>query len=187
MRKNFGSKPWMLPMPVLIVGTYDDNNVANAMNAAWGSVYNDDLFMLCLAKDRKTLKNIHINKAFTVSCATYDMLPSCDYVGIASGNSVPAKAERAGFTPEKSSFVNAPLFKELPFCMECELVRMDGEENVIARIVNISVDEAFLDEKGKPDVALINPILYETVGMNYHTFGPVASKAFFHKSIKRGG
>ena len=33
MRKNFGSKSWLYPMPVLIVGTYDENGVPNAMNA----------------------------------------------------------------------------------------------------------------------------------------------------------
>ena len=35
-RKNFGAKPIMLPQPVLIIGTYDENGVPNAMNAAWG-------------------------------------------------------------------------------------------------------------------------------------------------------
>ena len=35
MRKNFGSKPWIYPMPVLIIGTYDENVTPNAMNAAW--------------------------------------------------------------------------------------------------------------------------------------------------------
>ena len=33
-RFNFGAKPLMLPQPVLIIGTYDENGVPNAMNAA---------------------------------------------------------------------------------------------------------------------------------------------------------
>ena len=37
-RVNFGAKPWLYPMPVLIVGTYDENGVPNAMNAAWGMI-----------------------------------------------------------------------------------------------------------------------------------------------------
>lgn len=28
----------MFPMPVLIIGTYDENGVPNAMNAAWGII-----------------------------------------------------------------------------------------------------------------------------------------------------
>lgn len=29
MRKNFGSKPWFYPLPVLIIGTYDENGNAD--------------------------------------------------------------------------------------------------------------------------------------------------------------
>lgn len=32
MRKDFGVKPWMYPLPVLIVGTYVEDGNANAMN-----------------------------------------------------------------------------------------------------------------------------------------------------------
>ena len=39
MRKNFGAQTWMYPMPVLIVGTYDENGKPDAMNAAWGGIY----------------------------------------------------------------------------------------------------------------------------------------------------
>ena len=42
MRKDFGAKPWVLPQPVLIIGTYDENDKPNAMNAAWGGTYDFD-------------------------------------------------------------------------------------------------------------------------------------------------
>lgn len=38
MRKNFGSNPFMYPMPVLIIGSYNEDGTANAMNAAWGGI-----------------------------------------------------------------------------------------------------------------------------------------------------
>ena len=38
MRKNFGAKPYLFPQPVMIIGTYDENGKANAMNAAWGGI-----------------------------------------------------------------------------------------------------------------------------------------------------
>ncbi len=34
-RVNLGAKPVMYPMPVLIVATYDENGVPDAMNAAY--------------------------------------------------------------------------------------------------------------------------------------------------------
>ena len=38
MRKDLGNKMNFLPLPVLIIGTYDENGNANAMNAAWGGI-----------------------------------------------------------------------------------------------------------------------------------------------------
>ena len=32
--KSFAPKPWVVPQPVLIIGTYDKNGKPNAMNAA---------------------------------------------------------------------------------------------------------------------------------------------------------
>ena len=37
MKKNLNPKAYVYPMPVLIIGTYDENGVPNAMNAAWGN------------------------------------------------------------------------------------------------------------------------------------------------------
>lgn len=39
MRKNFEAKPWFYPLPVLIIGTYDEDGTPDAMNAAWGGLY----------------------------------------------------------------------------------------------------------------------------------------------------
>ena len=36
MRKDFGAKPFLYPMPVLIIATYGADGTPNAMNAAWG-------------------------------------------------------------------------------------------------------------------------------------------------------
>lgn len=30
---------WLYPMPVRIIGTYDEKDTPNAMNAAWGGIY----------------------------------------------------------------------------------------------------------------------------------------------------
>ena len=38
MRKNFGPKTALYPMPVLIIGSYDEKGKPNAMNAAWGGM-----------------------------------------------------------------------------------------------------------------------------------------------------
>ncbi|MBQ3834055.1 MAG: flavin oxidoreductase, partial [Elusimicrobia bacterium] len=81
MRKNFGQKTWLYPMPVLIVAAYDENGNANAMNAAWGGIYDTNKIMICLDESHKTTKNIKQTKAFTVSIADIAHVKECDYLG----------------------------------------------------------------------------------------------------------
>ena len=178
MRKDFGVKTWLYPQPVLIVGSYDEQGRPDAMNAAWGAIYDSDQVVLCLDKSHKTTRNIITSKAFTLSFATVDTITSADYVGIVSGNKEQDKIGKAGWTVKKSTRVNAPIIEELPLVMECELVRIDAEEHVIGKIVNVSVDESVLGEDGKPDYTLIRPVTYDPVHFNYVALGNKVARAF---------
>jgi len=175
-RVNFGAKPYMYPMPVLIIGTYDENGVPNAMNAAWGIITDYQEITVSLSQEHKTTKNLAVTKAFTVSMATEDMVISCDYVGIVSGNKVPDKFETAGFHATKSRFVNAPLIDELPLTLECK-VKSYKDDILVGEIVNISADEKILTD-GKVDPAKLKPIIYDPVNHSYIGFGNKIGNAF---------
>ncbi len=178
MRKNFGPKTWMYPLPVLIVGTYDENGNPNAMNAAWGGIYDTDQIMLCLSEGHKTYKNIKAKGAFTVSMATADHVVACDYVGMESGNKVADKFAKAGFTATKSEFVDAPIIDQLPMTIECRLLGETPEGILIGQIVNISADASILDADGKISPELLKPITYDSVHHVYRTLGEVVGHAF---------
>lgn len=178
MRKNFGAKTWLYPMPVLIVGTYDENGIPDAMNAAWGGIYDTNMVMVCLDDSHKTTENIKRTKAFTVSFATVNTVVPCDYVGIVSANDVPDKFVKAGFHAIKSEFVNAPVIEELPMTVECELLKFNEDGICIGRIVNVSADESILDENGKIDAKKLDPIIYDSVTHIYWNFGEKVGKAF---------
>lgn len=178
MRKNFGKKSWLYPMPVLIVAAYDEVGIPNAMNAAWGGIFTDETIGVCLSEGHKTTKNIRTTGAFTVSVATADTVTACDYVGLVSGNKEPDKFAKAGFTATKSQFVNAPIINELPMTLECELLSYDEESNhLVGRIINISADEKILTD-GKIDVAKLRPITYDPIGYNYFELGTKVGNAF---------
>lgn len=178
MRKNFGKKSWLYPMPVLIVAAYDEAGVPNVMNAAWGGMFTDEMIGICLSYGHKTTKNIFATKAFTVSVATASQLAACDYVGIVSGNKEPDKFAKAGFHAVRSEFVNAPVINELPMTLECEFVSYDVESNhLVGRILNVSADESVLTD-GKIDVSKLHPISYDPVNHLYYELGAVAGKAF---------
>lgn len=165
-------------MPVLIVGSYDEQGTPNAMNAAWGGIYDTNLVMVCLADDHKTTENIKKSGAFTLSFATSDTVAPCDYVGIVSANDVPNKFERAGFHATKSDFVNAPLIDELPMAVECKLLKFNEDGICIGEIVNISADESVLDEKGRVDAKKLDPIIYDSCSHAYWSFGEKVGQAF---------
>ena len=178
MRKNFGVKNWLYPMPVFIVGSYDENGVPNAMNAAWGGIYDTNLVMVCLADDHKTTENIKKSGAFTISFATSKMVAPCDYVGIVSANDVPDKFCRAGFHATRSAHVNAPIIDELPMTVECKLLKFNEDGICIGEIVNVSADESILDENGSIDAKKLDPIIYDSVSHAYWNFGEKVGRAF---------
>lgn len=179
MRKNFGVKPWCYPQPVFILAAYDKEGHPNAMNVAWGGIYYDDQIAMCISANHKTTENILESKAFTVSMADEANLVACDYVGVVSGNKVENKFKKAGFTAEKSEFVNAPIIKELPMTIECELISYDPEMcTLIGKIINVSADESVLDEKGKIDPAKFRPITFDPCNNAYLVIGEKVGNAF---------
>ncbi|MCR5763850.1 MAG: flavin reductase [Treponema sp.] len=178
MKKDFGKQTYMFPMPVLIIATYDENGIPNAMNAAWGGIHDTNQIGICLSHEHKTVKNILAKKAFTVSMADVKNVVPCDYVGVVSGNDTSNKIEIAGWTVTKSPNVDAPIINELPMCLECTLVSYDEKSDyMVADIVNVSAEENVLTD-GKIDVAKVNPITYDPVSHKYLSLGEVAGTAF---------
>lgn len=179
MRKDFGAKPYTYPQPVFIIGSYDEDGMPDAMNAAWGGISDDTQISLCLSAGHKTVKNILRTGAFTVSMADEAHMAACDYVGIVSGNDVPDKFARAGFHAVRSERVDAPIIEELPMTIECRLVSYDEEScRMVGEIVNVSADESVLSEDGKIDISRLRPISFDPVSNAYHVIGEKVGDAF---------
>jgi len=178
MRKNFGPKPFLYPMPVLIIASYDEDGIPNAMNAAWGCIADMNRVAIYVAGNHKTMENILARKAFTVSMADAANVIAADYVGIVSGNNEPNKLEKAGWHTTKSEFVDAPLIDELPMALECKFVSFDEEaELLIGEIVNVCAEEEILID-GNIDPAKLNPITYDPANHGYYTLGQKVGNAF---------
>ena len=179
MRKNFGPQSWLFPMPVLIIATYDQNGDPNAMNAAWGGIYDTNKIAVCIDPGHKTAKNLQNTRAFTVSIGDAAHVVECDYVGIVSGNTTPDKFARAGFTAEKSAFVNAPVIAELPMTLECKLLSFDTTAGcAVGEIVNVNADENILDADGNISLDKFTPICFNPVNHTYTAMGATVGKAF---------
>ena len=111
---------WVLPQPVLIIGTYNAEGTPNAMNAAWGGQWDYHEITISLGS-HATTENLNRCGEFTVAFATADTLVASDFVGITSAKSDPDKMKKTGWTSSKSENVNAPVFECFPMTLECRI------------------------------------------------------------------
>ncbi len=179
MRKDFGAKPLLYPMPVLIIGTYDADGNADAMNAAWGGIADDTKISICLSPTHKTVANLKVKGAFTVSVATAKYVAECDYLGIESGNKEPNKIGKAGLHTVKAPNVDAPMIEELPMCLECKVISYDDATcRLLGEIINVNADESVLTADGKIDVQKLEPITFDSSNHAYIKLGEKVGNAF---------
>ena len=186
--KSFGQKSWMLPQPVLIIGTYNSDGTPNAMNAAWGGQWDAKEIVISMGA-HATTENLARCNDFTVAFATKDTMVASDFVGIVSAKNDPEKMKKTGWTAVKSDNVNAPVFTDFPMTLECRILRKidESEEGyyIVAEIVNILVNEEYLAEDGKPDVEKMQLITYDPVHHGYISLGRRVGNAFSDgKTIK---
>ena len=181
MRKDLGVVPAVLPMPVLMVASYDEKGTVQVMNAAWGMICDMDKIALFIDEDHATTKAIRKTQAFTVSIADREHMDVADYYGIATGNKMPDKFARSGYHEEKSAHVNAPVITEFPVTMECELAEITETENihaVVGKIVNVNADEKVIGEDGKVDAAKVNALIFDQFRNGYYVVGEQVGKAW---------
>lgn len=179
--QSFQSKAWLLPQPVLIIGTYDKNGKPNAMNAAWAGQWDAHEIMISMGK-HATTENLDSNGDFTVAFATKETLVAADYVGIVSAKNEPSKMEKTNWTAVKAENVNAPVFTDFPMTLECRIKRKIDESEtgyyIIAEIVNIVCKEEYLGEDGKPDIEKMHLITFDPIHMGYIQLGGRVGNAF---------
>ena len=181
MKKSYRISAAVYPCPVILIATYNEDGTVNVMNAAWGCPIDTDLVGVCLSPDHKTNENVHRTGAFTLSFATASTAAEADFFGIASGNKMPDKFERTGYTATRSAFVNAPVIEEFPVVMECELaevVQNDSFYCIVGKIVNTAVEEAVLDEKGKVAPDRLEALVFDQFQHGYYVVGEKVGKAW---------
>lgn len=179
--KNFKPKAWLLPQPVLIIGTYNADGTPNAMNAAWGGQWDANQIMISLGS-HATTDNLNRCADFTVAFATADTAIAADYVGIVSARHHNDKLAPTGWNAVKAENVDAPVFECFPMTIECRISQKLFESEtgyyLIADIVNIVCDERYLASDGLPDVEKMGLISFDPIHNSYIQLGKRVADAF---------
>ncbi len=176
-RKNFGASHALMttPQPCVMIATWDKDHTPDVMMAAWAGQYDHNQIVVSLSK-HKTTDNLELTGAFTVSFADIRTVAESDYLGIVSGNNVPDKVAKAGFTITPSPNVDAPIINEYPLTLECKVVSWN-DGILVGEVVNMSADESILTD-GKVDLAKLQPIVFDAAGMCYRAIGEVVGGAW---------
>ena len=176
-RKNFGADRALVttPQPCVMIATWDKDHNPDVMMAAWAGQLDYKQIVISLSK-HKTTENLEQTGAFTISFADERTVAESDYFGLVSGNKVPDKVARAGFTVTPSPNVDAPIINEYPLTLECRVVSFE-DGMLIGEVVNQSADESILTD-GKVDLAKLKPIVFDAAGMCYRAVGDSVGQAW---------
>ncbi|GAB1477147.1 flavin reductase [Bacillota bacterium] len=181
MKKSLGVKPFVFPMPVLMVATYNEDSTVNVMNMAWGGICGENLVALNIEESHKTAENIKMRRAFTLSIADVPHLEEADFFGIVSGNEMPDKFEKTGLKSYKSDKVDAPIIDDFPITLECKVLELQSTEygfRVLGEILDVLAEERVLNESGKVEPQKLNALIFEEFQHEYYAIGEKVGKAW---------
>ncbi len=143
----------LYPVPVVMVSCQRPGERPNIITVAWAGTVCSDPAMLSVSvrKERYSYEILKETKEFVVNLVTKDLVFATDYCGVKSGRDVDKFGE-LNLTPQKSVHVAAPGIQESPVNLECkvtQVLELGSHDMFLAQILGVTVDKAYMDEKGK--------------------------------------
>lgn len=173
----------VMAAPMMVVGTYDAQGRTNFGLFDRGGVATskpETHIALCMERTSYTYRNIQQRKALTINLPSEAYAAEADLFGSFSGMEKDAasndvytdKLAIAGLAADKGKVADAPMIREFPVAMECELVScetIDPEspfDLLIVKVVKVWVDERYANESGG-----VNPVPAGAPGMIFYNPG----------------
>lgn len=152
------------PVPAVMVSVSDGNGKNNIITVAWAGTIctNPPMLSISVRPERYSYEMIKSTKEFVVNLTTKDLVRACDYCGVTSGRDVD-KFKKMKLTPIKLPNVSVPGIKESPVNIECRVKKIEelGSHTMfIADVVGVTVDDEYMDEKGKFNINDTGLVMY---------------------------
>lgn len=180
MKQKWKPGNMLYPLPVVMVSCRDKAGNDNIITIAWTGTICSDPAMLSISvrPERHSYKMIEETGEFVINLTTEELAFATDYCGVKSGRDMD-KWAAAKLTREKADIVSAPMIKESPVNIECkvrEIIPLGSHDMFLADVVNVNVDDTYMEENGKFDLAKANPLVYShgtyyKTGKKLGTFG----------------
>lgn len=151
-RRFFKGSALAAPLPAMLVTSrYEGRD--NVMTAAWTGIVctRPPMAYVSVRPERASFKMIKESGVFVLNMTTSKMARETDYCGMKSGARVD-KLTKCRFTLINSETVDCGIIEQSPAAMECRVAReidLGSHVMFIADIVGVSVDERYIDSKGK--------------------------------------
>lgn len=163
-KKEFSPKTILIPLPAVMVSCAAEGYKPNIITISWIGIVNSEPPMLSISVTPQRFSYNIIKKSgeFVVNLTSEKNLEAVDFCGTKSGCDID-KFETMKLTPIKASKVSAPLIKECPINLECQIRQssiLGTHEMFVAEIVSMHIDEEYLDSSGRPDIDKIKPLVY---------------------------
>jgi len=154
----------LYPLPVVLVSVADKAGNDNVLTIAWAGTICSDPAMVSISvrKERHSYPMIVETGEFVINLTTKDLAYATDFCGVKSGRDVD-KFKEMNLTKLPGTQVKAPLIKESPVNIECkvtETIELGSHVMFLAKVVAVSVDDAYMDEKNSFHLQKADPIVY---------------------------
>lgn len=179
-RIDFKPGNMLYPLPAVLVSVADKEGNKNVFTVAWvGTVCtNPPMVSISVRPERYSHSMICETGEFVINLTTEKLAYATDYCGVKSGRDVD-KFKEMHLTCLEGTMVKAPRIAESPVCIECvvqQRLELGSHDMFLAKVVAVSVDEAYMDEKQSFHLENANPLVYShgayfSMGEKMGTFG----------------
>ncbi len=170
----------LYPLPVVMVSCNRKGEKPDIVTVAWtGTICSDPAMVsISVRPERYSHDIIEETGEFVINLVTKDLTYATDYCGVRSGRDVD-KFKEMNLTPLPSKMIDAVGIEESPVNIECKVVevkKLGSHDMFIAEVVNVTVDDRYMDENNKfnlndSDLVAYSHGEYFTLGEKIGTFG----------------
>lgn len=146
----------LYPVPAVMVSCKREGERPNIITVAWAGTVNTNPPMVSISvrPERYSYNIIKETGEFVINLVTKELVYATDFCGVRSGKDIDKFSEMKLHETE-SKEIKAPGIAESPVNIECRVVSeqpLGSHTLFLAKVVNVQVDDSYMDEKGRFDL-----------------------------------